>query len=61
MMGTDHESSNTVLNFPGLHIKYRAQAHSSVFTDWSDASEAKLHAGGAEQRWQPHAELTRRR
>jgi hypothetical protein len=27
MMRTDHESSNTVLNSPGLHIKYRAQAH----------------------------------
>ena len=26
MMRTNHESSNTVLNFSSLHIKYRAQA-----------------------------------
>ena len=26
MMRTDHESSNTVLNFPSFHIKYRAHA-----------------------------------
>ena len=27
MMRTDHESSNTVLNFPSFHVKYRAHAH----------------------------------
>jgi flavin-binding protein dodecin len=27
MMRTDHESSNTVLSLPALHIKYCAQAH----------------------------------
>ena len=27
-MRTDHELSNTVLNFPSFHVKYRAHAHS---------------------------------
>ena len=47
MMRTDHESSNTVLNFPSFHVKYRAHAQSTVhdyFTRWNyDGTIEKIH------------------
>lgn len=52
-MGTDHESSNTVLSFPRLHIKYRAQAHDrrTRAQQWSDAVQTLANLLDHFQTW----------